>query len=88
MFTEVTVAPAWFLMTVPKDGFALLTVKGSHKLLTLLLLLSPLYVALNAKLPADGEVTDADAGTELPAPTVAVDVEAGLPVQTPLLKNA
>ena len=43
---------------------------------------------MNAKLPADGGVTDEDAGTAFAAPTVTVDVDVGVPVQAPLLKNA
>jgi hypothetical protein len=45
-------------------------------------------VALNAKLPAEGGLTELDAGTELLAPTATVDVELGEPPQTLLLKNA
>jgi len=43
---------------------------------------------LKAKLPADGGVRELDAGTELPAPTVTVEEEIGLPVHAALLKNA
>jgi hypothetical protein len=41
---------------------------------------------LKAKLPADGGVKELEAGTELPAPTVTVNVEVRVPVQAPLLK--
>jgi hypothetical protein len=66
----------------------LVTVKGSHGLLTRALFVSPLYVPLKAKEPADGGATGSETGTELPAATVLVDVEAGVPVHTPPLKNA
>jgi hypothetical protein len=39
-------------------------------------------------MPAEAGVTDAEAGTELPAPRVIVDVEVEVPVQDALLKNA
>jgi hypothetical protein len=73
---------------VVKVGLVLLTVRGSHALLVLTLLVSPLYVALNAKDPADAGVTEAEGGTELPEPTVTIEIDAGVPVQRPLLKKA
>jgi len=76
------------LIAVEIAGVCLLTVRSSHELLTLLLLPSPLYVALNAKLPAEEGVTELEIGTELPAPTVTVEIEVGGPPQTPLVKNA
>jgi hypothetical protein len=42
---------------------------------------------LNAKVPAEAGVTDAEAGTEFPAPRVMVDVEVEVPVQDALVKN-
>jgi len=76
------------LIDVANDGVCFVTVRSSHELLTLLLLTSPPYVALNAKLPADVGVTEVDVGTELPAPTVRVEIEVGVPAHAPLLKNA
>jgi hypothetical protein len=76
------------LILVVIEGIALLTVKDSHVLLTLLLLVSPLYVALKVKEPRDEGVTELDAGTELLAPTVTVEVEVGVPVHAALLKKA
>jgi len=52
------------------------------------LFVSPLYVALKAKDPADGGTTELDTGTELPEPTVTVDEEVGVPIQDALPKNA
>jgi hypothetical protein len=43
---------------------------------------------LNAKLPAEDGVTVLEGGTELPAPTPTVEVEAGAPPQTLLVKKA
>ena len=39
-------------------------------------------------MPADDGVTELDAGTELAAPMVTVEVDVGVPVHVPLLKNA
>jgi len=76
------------LIVVEMAGVCLLTVRGSHEALTLLLLESPPYVALNAKLPVAEGVTELEMGTELPAPTITVEVEAGEPTQRLLVKNA
>jgi hypothetical protein len=70
------------------EGVCLLTVRGSQGLLTRVLFVSPLYVALKAKEPADGGTTELETGTELPAPTVMIDEEVGAPAQDPLPKNA
>ena len=75
------------LIAVVIAGVALLTVKGSHELVTALLLVSPLYAALKADDPAEAGVTDADTGTELPAPTVTVEVLVAGAVHAPLLKK-
>ena len=69
------------------DGVCLITVRGSQGPLTRVLFASPLYVALNAKAPADGGSTEIEPGTELPAPTVTVDEEIVVPLQDPLPKN-
>ena len=66
----------------------MLTVRPSHELLTLLLLPSPLYVALKANVPAEAGVTELETGIELPAPTVTVEVETGEPPQTLFVKKA
>ncbi len=75
-------------MVVVIDGVCLLTVRGSHEPLTRVLFVSPLYVALKEKEPADGGVTELEVGRELPAPIVTVTEEVGAPRQAPLPKNA
>ncbi len=75
------------LMVVVIAGVCLLTVNGSQLLVTALLFVSPLYAALNAKLPAEAGVTEEDTGTAFPAPTVTVEVEVAGAVQAPLLKK-
>ncbi len=74
--------------TVVMDGLVFRTVRGSQVLLTRVLLVSPPYVALKAKEPAEGGVTEPELGTESPAPTVTVDTELGMPAQAPPAKNA
>jgi len=76
------------LIEVATVGVDFRTVRGSHALLTRVLFPSPLYVALNEKEPADEGVIELEEGTKFPAPTATVDVEPGVPVHTPLLKNA
>ena len=65
-----------------------MTFRGSQELLMRILFVSPLYVALNAKEPAEGGAIGLEEGTELPAPTVTIDEEIGVPKQDALPKNA
>ncbi len=87
---SVTEAPTVMvaeLIAVVITGVALFTVRGSQALVTALLFPSPEYAALNANDPAEAGVTEDETGTELPAPTVTVEVEVAGAVQAPLLKK-
>ncbi len=75
------------LIVVVIAGVCLLTVNGSQELVTALLLVSPLYAALNANDPAEAGVTDEDGGTALAAPTVTVELDVAGAVHNPLLKK-
>ena len=43
---------------------------------------------MNAKLPAEPDVTVLEVGAEFAEPTATTDDDVGGPVQTPLVKNA
>ena len=43
---------------------------------------------MNAKLPAELDVTELEVCTEFAEPTATTDDDVGVPVQTPLVKNA